>query len=158
MKRKSIDRAHNRDDASERRVQDPVCEMTIPVGQAVASIEHGGQRYYFCSEGCVDLFNKDPNAYTDPQRIYERNNTLMLHHLHERECAAEQHAQDAAAHVSQVRDPVCAAMIDPDRAPASIRYEEKVYYFCHQECADRFQQNPGVYANPGRGNYTGRIR
>lgn len=38
-------------------VQDPVCKMYIPVDQAHQR-EIGGKKYFFCSEGCADIFEK----------------------------------------------------------------------------------------------------
>jgi YHS domain-containing protein len=45
-------------------VADPVCGMRIDTDDAVASAEHGGQTYYFCSQACHDAFVADPASYT----------------------------------------------------------------------------------------------
>jgi YHS domain-containing protein len=45
------------------RVTDPVCGMSIPRTEAAASVSHDGKTYYFCIEGCRDLFAKDPAHY-----------------------------------------------------------------------------------------------
>jgi adenylate cyclase len=44
-------------------VIDPVCGMRIEAEDAAATAEHEGQKYYFCSEACRDLFVSDPSAY-----------------------------------------------------------------------------------------------
>jgi Cu+-exporting ATPase len=44
-------------------VTDPVCGMRIDPEDAVATVEHGDETYYFCSEACRDAFEADPDAY-----------------------------------------------------------------------------------------------
>jgi adenylate cyclase len=46
-------------------VIDPVCGMRIDPDDAVASAEHDGQRYWFCSEACRDAFVVDPEPDRD---------------------------------------------------------------------------------------------
>lgn len=137
------------------KVLDPVCGMTIAPEDAVDSAEHNGRTYYFCSPGCAEWFRKDPDEYTDPQRIDERKNVLMLHHLREREQAPDQDSHDAAPPVAHVRDPVCDMVVDPNDAAESIQYEGRTYYFCRRECADRFKRNPDVYADREGGGRRG---
>ncbi len=45
-------------------VKDPVCGMTIEESDAVATVEHGGTTYYFCSQDCAEEFGNDPESYT----------------------------------------------------------------------------------------------
>lgn len=42
---------------------DPVCGMRVDPEEAVASVEHDGETYHFCSEACRDAFIADPAAY-----------------------------------------------------------------------------------------------
>src|SRR3990172_7045952 len=44
-------------------VHDPVCGMEIESQSAFAKREHMGQTFYFCSQSCVDQFDKDPHHY-----------------------------------------------------------------------------------------------
>jgi two-component system, NarL family, sensor histidine kinase DegS len=44
-----------------------------------------------------------------------------------------------------VRDPVCAAVIQPQQAYGSIVYEEQRYYFCCPVCQGAFQRQPDLY-------------
>jgi len=44
-------------------IQDPVCGMEIEPQSAFAKREHMGQTFYFCSQSCVDQFDKDPHSY-----------------------------------------------------------------------------------------------
>ena len=43
--------------------RDPVCGMDIEPQSAFAKREHMGQTFYFCSQACVDQFDKDPHHY-----------------------------------------------------------------------------------------------
>jgi xanthine dehydrogenase accessory factor len=43
---------------------DPVCGMTVPVTAASRQLRHDGVDYYFCSAGCRQAFEQDPDAYT----------------------------------------------------------------------------------------------
>ena len=45
------------------KVHDPVCGMEIEPQSAFAKREHMGQMFYFCSQSCVDQFDKDPHRY-----------------------------------------------------------------------------------------------
>lgn len=46
-------------------VVDPVCGMDVVVGEAAATVEHGGETYRFCGQGCADAFADDPGSYLD---------------------------------------------------------------------------------------------
>ena len=48
-------------------VTDPVCGMQIDRKAAVATREHAGQTFYFCSQACVDKFDDDPHRYGHPR-------------------------------------------------------------------------------------------
>jgi xanthine dehydrogenase accessory factor len=43
---------------------DPVCGMTMAVTAASRPLRHDGVDYYFCSAGCRQAFEQDPDAYT----------------------------------------------------------------------------------------------
>lgn len=42
---------------------DPVCGVTVTPEDAAAGIEHDGERYYFCSATCAELFEGSPEKY-----------------------------------------------------------------------------------------------
>ncbi|HLF78859.1 MAG TPA: YHS domain-containing protein [Dehalococcoidia bacterium] len=44
-------------------VKDPVCGMQIDSNTAVASEEHEGKKYYFCSRSCHERFTANPKQY-----------------------------------------------------------------------------------------------
>lgn len=49
------------------QVTDPVCGMRIDAADAVASAEHEGQTFYFCSARCHEAFVDDPHRYGHPE-------------------------------------------------------------------------------------------
>ncbi len=44
---------------------DPVCGMTVEPSKAKGHVEHDGTTYHFCSQGCLEKFRKDPQAYLE---------------------------------------------------------------------------------------------
>lgn len=48
---------------------DPVCGMKLSVAEADAMSSYYGHPYYFCSEGCLKLFEKDPAQYAQVKTI-----------------------------------------------------------------------------------------
>lgn len=45
---------------------EPVCGMDIDEQDAARTLEHAGQRYFFCSHSCIDKFRVDPERYLNP--------------------------------------------------------------------------------------------
>lgn len=48
---------------TDEQVTDPVCNMKIRPSEAVATEQHGGKAYYFCSQDCADSFKESPEDY-----------------------------------------------------------------------------------------------
>lgn len=42
---------------------DPICGMTVKVEGARHTFEYQGTNYYFCCEGCKDIFSREPEKY-----------------------------------------------------------------------------------------------
>jgi YHS domain-containing protein len=42
-------------------------------------------------------------------------------------------------------DPVCGMEVDPEQAVATADYEGKTYFFCAEECKEKFEKDPGKY-------------
>jgi Cu+-exporting ATPase len=61
-----------------------------------------------------------------------------------------QRANEVSTKEKMERDPVCGMNVDPNRAAAKVEHDGKLYYFCAQGCAKRFQQAPGKYLQPAR--------
>ena len=47
-------------------LKDPVCGMDITYETAQARSEYNGQTYYFCSLGCKEEFDQNPEKYVIP--------------------------------------------------------------------------------------------
>lgn len=45
-------------------VKDPVCDMQVNEQEATATAEHKSQKFYFCSTGCKETFDQNPERYT----------------------------------------------------------------------------------------------
>ncbi|MDQ3709816.1 MAG: XdhC family protein [Actinomycetota bacterium] len=43
---------------------DPVCGMSVDIGQAVDTATHGGEQYWFCASGCRRRFEAEPEQFT----------------------------------------------------------------------------------------------
>ena len=43
---------------------DPVCGMSVDQNSAEATSTYKGKTYYFCSEDCKEIFDKEPDEYT----------------------------------------------------------------------------------------------
>jgi hypothetical protein len=48
-----------------RGAQDPVCGMTVDRFKTPFRSEHAGETFYFCSAGCKESFDADPDRYLD---------------------------------------------------------------------------------------------
>lgn len=44
---------------------DPACGVEIDLDEAEPTVEHAGQTYQFCSDGCADAFAADPDSYLE---------------------------------------------------------------------------------------------
>jgi len=42
---------------------DPVCGMEIDEKKGKFKLEYKGRTYYFCAQGCLVAFSKDPEKY-----------------------------------------------------------------------------------------------
>lgn len=43
--------------------RDPVCGMQVDPAKAAGSSQYNGTTYYFCSPGCKQKFDRDPQQY-----------------------------------------------------------------------------------------------
>ena len=44
------------------------------------------------------------------------------------------------------RDPVCNMQVDAQSAAGQSQYQGQTYYFCSQDCKQKFDRNPEQYA------------
>ena len=54
---------HGTAPSSAGAVRDPVCGMSVDPATARHRLEHAGQSYFFCCQGCRDKFAADPGKY-----------------------------------------------------------------------------------------------
>jgi YHS domain-containing protein len=64
-------------------------------------------------------------------------------------CAGLKTNSKKAGHVMQQKDPVCGMSVDTNKAMASTQSQGKTYYFCSQECKEKFDRNPAQYVRKG---------
>ena len=50
-----------------------------------------------------------------------------------------------------VQDPVCMMTINPQHAAGMLDYEGKKYYFCSDNCLEKFRAQPSIYLNQALG-------
>jgi Cu+-exporting ATPase len=63
-------RAHaRRPEAGAKPVQDPVCGMSVDPASPTEHVEYKGTQYYFCSAGCGETFEKDPDKYIARSKV-----------------------------------------------------------------------------------------
>src|SRR5262245_44734793 len=53
--------------ATPSAVTDPVCGMTVDPATAKRRAEHVGRTYFFCSAGCREKFEREPEWYLAPK-------------------------------------------------------------------------------------------
>jgi YHS domain-containing protein len=44
------------------------------------------------------------------------------------------------------KDPVCGMDVDTNKAEDTSTYQGKSYYFCSEDCKNKFDKNPAQYA------------
>ncbi len=70
--------------------KDLVCGMDVKEGREAGSSLYKGQRYLFCSAGCKEKFDKDPDKYIKKESGQECENNsencvLQPDYIHERD-------------------------------------------------------------------------
>ena len=103
--------------AVQEKTKDPVCGMSVDPAAAKYSTTYNGVKYYFCSEDCLNTFKAEPTKYVK-----------------------------GTSGATKVKDPVCGMSIDPSTAKYSTTYKDKKYYFCSEDCLNKFKAEPTKYA------------
>jgi YHS domain-containing protein len=49
--------------AKSNKAQDPICLMKVEKKEGALKTTYKGEMYYFCSPGCQEEFEKDPQKY-----------------------------------------------------------------------------------------------
>ncbi len=66
----------------EQAHRDPVCGMRVEEGAEAATVEHDGERYYFCALSCAEKFRNDPAEYVGQADAQHEGHTCCSHHGH----------------------------------------------------------------------------
>ncbi|MGB6302752.1 MAG: YHS domain-containing protein, partial [Acidobacteriaceae bacterium] len=138
-------------------VRDPVCGMQVSPGPGTATVEHSGEVFFFCGQGCADKFTAHADEYmpteTDPvcgMKVaparaagqVERNGTTYF--FCGKSCVTKFTADpDPYLKPALATDPVCHMSVEPAKANATLN--GTTYYFCCQGCHDKFVQDPQKY-------------
>jgi Cu+-exporting ATPase len=116
--------------------KDPVCNMDVDEGKATTAgktSDYGGRKYYFCSEGCKQQFDKDPGHFLKSPSPDGKQKTVTT--------AKKDVVREASVH----KDIICGMDVEEHTAEAAGRtseYHGKKYYFCSDSCKQRFEKDP----------------
>ncbi len=144
---------------------DPVCGMQVETAAAPASTVFQGQRYWFCSNRCLDRFVAAPASYAAamPGQTGNRMSLLRTFPLH---AAGDRPAmpsdttqlpgdpvspelpasaglgapEDAGKRATVAVDPVCGMEVKVEHAAVQRNLDGVNYYFCSTVCAAQFDQ------------------
>jgi hypothetical protein len=100
---------------------DPVCGMQIERATAPARTEYRGQTFFFCSDRCLERFQRNPERYSQLPSLA------------------------MASPPSSTLDPVCGMAVDPAQAGAQVERNGQQFSFCSAQCRDRFLRDPDRY-------------
>jgi membrane fusion protein, copper/silver efflux system len=119
-------------------VQDPVCGLNVDADKAATvnrKREIQGKSYFFCSEICLNHFDKAPERYLS------RENSPGSP-------AAEVTSTPKREQADLARDPVCGLRVPKPAAQkngCTSEYQGITYYFDTDGCKQRFDQDPQGY-------------
>jgi len=117
--------------------RDPVCGMTVDPEKANAKVEHAGKTYCFCSGGCAQKFEREPEKYLAPA---PKITPAVM-----QSTTAPNPAMTALPILDStplVKDPVCGMMVDPRKSTGKVEHAGKTYHFCSEHCVERFKKEP----------------
>ncbi|HLD48445.1 MAG TPA: YHS domain-containing protein, partial [Desulfobaccales bacterium] len=119
--------------------KDPVCGLNVDESKAKAAgfqAAHKNQAYYFCSAGCKEHFEKNPERYAAKPGATEKTG------------GGASADQRPSAQAVRPKDPVCGHEVDETQAKAAgltSDFEGKTYYFCSYNCNKQFDKDPASY-------------
>ena len=146
----------------EETLKCPVSGKEVTRSEATPKYEYEGKTYYFCCEGCKDAFIKDPAKYTkkdakgtqceDSAHTCGEDCAQTTEHAHD-EHADHNHSAHAEEDGMAV-DPACGMKVKKEDAKFTYVHNDKTYYFCNEECKDKFVKAPGNYIRADEGIVT----
>ncbi|MHB1251917.1 MAG: permease [Acidimicrobiales bacterium] len=117
-------------DHDEAHFVDPICGMNVDPATAAAHRSFNGRDVWFCSGGCAEKFDEDPERYSKPPEAPMTQGTMD---------------HDEAHFV----DPICGMSVDPATAAAHRSFNGRDVWFCSGGCAERFDEDPERFLAPG---------
>ena len=131
--------------AGDESLKCPVSGKEFTKSDATPEYEYEGKTYYFCCEGCKDAFIKNPAKYiekdVDAKHAHDAEHAHAAEHAHGEHSDHDAHAEEDGI----VVDPVCGMKIKKEDATFTHVHNDKTYYFCMEECRDKFVKAPGNY-------------
>jgi Cu+-exporting ATPase len=125
---------------------DPVCGMTVNPETAVGSSEYHGKTYYFCSQSCLRKFQADPDAFLN--KAVGGSEIQMPHaSRHQVSKSEDSIPTQVQKETAKLIDPVCGMTVTQDTAAGKKEYKGEIYYFCSQNCLNKFSANPDAFVN-----------
>ncbi len=64
----------------DRYAQDPVCGMQVETSEAPATVDHDGERHYFCSDRCAERFKAEPAGPDHKRKKGGHSHAARTHH------------------------------------------------------------------------------
>jgi len=110
---------------------DPVCGMTVS-GDGRYRFEHAGEKYYFCSEHCLNKFREHPERYLQKESPPARDS-----HAAPGDCTCPMHPEVRQDHPGNC--PKCGMALEAAGVPATL---SKTEYTCPMHPEVR-QDHPG---------------
>ena len=120
---------------AEETVTCPVSGEVVKKSEAKASYDYKGKTYYFCCNDCKEKFMKDPEKYI--QKTTSEEKTAGC-------CSGKEAAFDLA----------CGTKVKKSEAKVSYEYKGKTYYFCSEQCKEKFVKDPEKYIKEGEEQVT----
>jgi Cu+-exporting ATPase len=109
------------------KVIDPICGMTVSLETAAGEYEFDGQKYHFCSKGCLEKFKNDSASFLEP-----REKTEVLPDDVEYTCPM--HPQ--IVQIGPGNCPICGMALEPrivsldDKPDAELANMKRRFWFC----------------------------
>ncbi|MFI4971054.1 MAG: permease [Hyphomicrobiales bacterium] len=116
---------------------DPVCGMTVDPASAAAHRVHENRDLWFCSPGCADRFDEEPQQFVAPDAIPETMSTRPLTVSLSRKPELR----------ASVIDPVCGMTVEPPSAAVRRDHDGRQIWFCSDGCAELFDARPGQFSS-----------
>jgi YHS domain-containing protein len=157
--------------AGDETLKCPVSGKEFTKSEASPKYEYKGKTYDFCCEGCKDAFIKNPEKYIAKKENVDHVCNEHAEHVEHEHVADHAHAEQAhAEHAERAEhshadehahaeegtaiDPVCGMKVKKEDAKFTHVHNDKTYYFCNEECKDKFVKAPGNYIRADEGIVT----